>query len=80
MPPWAPDVRDAIFRIPKGVINIMMTRLSSFVRRAVPLLSTGMLLQAGGCDLNSLAAGVAGSVLNSLISSLVFGAFNLAGP
>ncbi len=60
----------------------MMSRVYSIVRRSLPLLGAGMLLQAGSCavDTNALAAGLATSVVNSLISSFVFGAFNLVGP
>ncbi len=58
----------------------MMNRFRLLARRALPLLSAGVLLQAGSCaiDTQSIAQGVATSVLNSLISSLVFGAFGLA--
>ena len=48
-------------------------------RRIAPLLGAGMLLQTGGCnlDINTLAAGLATSIVNNLITNLVFGAFNL---
>ncbi len=39
-----------------------------------------MLLQAGGCtvNFNELFAGLATSVINELITGIIFGAFNLA--
>lgn len=57
----------------------MTKRLSSFVRRLAPVLSAGVLLQAGGCpiDTNLLLAGLVEQIATSFITSLVFGAFNL---
>ena len=60
----------------------MTKRMYLIARRVVPLLSAGMLLQAGGCavDTNALFTGLATAIANNLISSFVFGSFNLAGP
>ena len=57
----------------------MTRRLNGIFRRIAPVLASGMLLQAGGCnlDLNTLAAGLVNSIVNSFITSFVFGAFNL---
>jgi len=48
-------------------------------RRAMALCCAGMMFQTAGCmtGTNELVAGLAVSVVNSLVSSLVFGAFNL---
>ncbi len=60
----------------------MTNRFYSLLRRTVPLLGAGMLFQANGCglDTNALAGGLVTYIANSLISSFVFGAFNLVGP
>ena len=60
----------------------MIERLTFLARRIVPLVSAGFLVQANGCtlDTNSLAAGLATTIVNNLINSFVFGAFNLGGP
>jgi DNA-binding transcriptional regulator PaaX len=58
----------------------MMNRFYSLARRTLPWLGAGVLVQAGSCTPDAIFASVATSVANSLISSLVFGAFNLAGP
>jgi hypothetical protein len=60
----------------------MTKRMYSIARRVVPLLGAGMLLQAGGCavDTNALFAGLATTIARNFISSYVFGAFNLVGP
>lgn len=47
------------------------------VRRSLPLLSAGILLQAGGCDPGALVAQTAQAILTQLIGGIVFGAFNL---
>lgn len=57
-----------------------MTRhWNSIVRKMAPALSAGFLLQANGCaiDTNALAEGVLTAVVNNVISSLVFGIFNV---
>ena len=60
----------------------MARRMYWIARRTVALFGAGILLQTGGCalDTNTLAAGLASTIANNLISSLVFGSFNLAGP
>jgi len=60
----------------------MRHRWFALARRIVPVLGMGMLMQGGGCalDTNALTAGLATYIANSLISSLVFGSFNLVGP
>ena len=60
----------------------MMNRMHSLARRTAALLSAGMLLQTGGCaiDTNAILSGLATSIANNLISSIVFGAFNVVGP
>ena len=59
----------------------MTKRFNYIVRRIVPIVSAGLLFQANGCayDTNSLVAGLASTIANQLISSLVFGAFNVTG-
>lgn len=61
---------------------MMTKRLTYVLRRIVPLASAGLLFQANGCaiDTNALAAGLASTIANNLISSIVFGAFNIVGP
>ena len=57
-----------------------MTRCwNSFVRKAGPLLGAGLLLQVGSCavDPNAVVGGLVTTVLNNLITSVVFGAFNV---
>jgi len=60
----------------------MMNRFYALARRTAPPLGAGMLLQTGGCpiDTTTLAAGLLTSIANSLISNIVFGAFNVIGP
>ena len=60
----------------------MTKRMYSIARRVVPLLGAGMLLQAGGCtlDTNTLLSGLTTAIASNLISSFVFGYFNLVGP
>jgi len=57
----------------------MNMRLYPLLRRALPLLSGGVLLQTGGCgvDLGAFAVQVTQSILGQLVGGLVFGAFNL---
>ena len=57
----------------------MLQRWRRLVRRAAPLCSAGVLFQMSGCsaDVSNLAAGLAVEVVNSLVTSYVFGAFNL---
>ena len=59
-----------------------MTRyVGKMTKRMTAILCSGMLLQAGGCDLEAaeLAAGLFGTIANNLLASFVYGAFNLAG-
>ena len=60
----------------------MINRLYSLTRRVSPLLGAGILLQTGGCviDTNAIFSGLLTSIANNLISSFVFGAFNVVGP
>ena len=60
----------------------MTKRFRYLVRRIIPLVSTGLLFQAGGCafDGNALATSLASTIATNLINSFVFGAFGLAGP
>ena len=59
----------------------MTNRWNALMRKVAPLLSAGMLLQAGGCSFNtdtivqSLVLGVA----NDLVASILFGIFPAAG-
>lgn len=57
----------------------MKRPMAKLFRRAMALCCAGMVFQAGGCmtGTNELVAGLTASVVNSLVSSLVFGAFNL---
>jgi hypothetical protein len=58
----------------------MSQQLHRFTRRIVTLMSAGLLLQAGGCtiDTNALVSGLVTAIANDLITGIVFGAFNLA--
>lgn len=60
----------------------MTKRFNYVVRRIMPIVSAGLLFQASSCalDTNALMAGLATTIANNLISSFVFGAFNLVGP
>jgi len=57
----------------------MMKYWNSLARKAGALLAAGLLLQAGSCavDPSALAGGLMTAVLNNLISSLVYGVFNI---
>lgn len=57
----------------------MLNQWRRLVRRAVPWCSAGVLFQMSSCssDLSNLAAGLTVEVVNSLVTSYVFGAFNL---
>ena len=58
----------------------MTKRFNYIVRRIMPIVSAGLLFQANGCtlDTNSLLSGLASTIANQLISSFVYGAFNLS--
>lgn len=60
----------------------MINRFRSLARRVSPLLGAGILMQTGACalDTNAIFTGLITSISNSLISSIVFGAFNVVGP
>ncbi len=60
----------------------MIKYLHTTTRRITAVLSAGLLLQAGGCyfDRAELAAGLVSSIVNNLLGSYIFGAFNLIGP
>ena len=47
------------------------------MRKAVPLLAAGVLLQAGGCNTNEVLVQWLNAVVASWVQSLVFGSFNL---
>jgi hypothetical protein len=57
----------------------MTKRISKFAWRAYPWLSAGVLLQTGGCNFNfnELLAGLTTSIVNALITDIVFGVFNV---
>ncbi len=57
----------------------MTNRGQVILRRAVPLLSGGLLLQASGCtaDFNTLLQELVTAAATNLVASFVFGAFNL---
>jgi len=57
----------------------MMKYWTSFARKAGPFVAAGLLLQAGSCAVNpsSLAGGLMTAVLNNLITSFVYGVFNI---
>ena len=56
-----------------------MTRLYNWSRRGAAIATMGMLLQAGGCaiDTQSLAVTLFGTILQNLVGTLVFSSFNL---
>lgn len=58
----------------------MMKHFDCFVRRSALILSAGMLLQVGACNVDATTGAVTllGLVLQRLIGGVVFGAFNLA--
>ena len=60
----------------------MFNHFHRLARRVFPVLSAGILLQTGACtlDTNAIFTGLLTSISNSLISSIVFGAFNVVGP
>ena len=60
----------------------MTKRFSYVVRRIMPIMSAGLLFQAGGCafDANALVSSLASTIATNLINSFVFGAFNLTSP
>ena len=57
----------------------MTKRWKAIVRRVVPVLSAGVLLQANGCALDpvALTQGLLTTVVNDVINSIVFGIFNV---
>ena len=57
----------------------MTRRWNSIVRKTAPVLGAGMLLQAGGCgvDLTTSVQGWLTTVVSNLVTSFVFGAFNI---
>lgn len=57
----------------------MSQRFVKLCRQGMALCCAGALFQAGGCmtGTNEILAGLATFVVNNLVSSLVFGAFNL---
>jgi hypothetical protein len=59
---------------------VMSHRLTRLMRRVSPLLGAGVLLQTGSCatNMNEILAGLTNSIVNELITGIVFGFFNLA--
>jgi hypothetical protein len=57
----------------------MIKYWDSFVRKAAPVLGAGLLLQAGGCtlDTGTIASGLLTTIAGHLISSVVYGVFNV---
>lgn len=57
----------------------MTRRWNSIVRKTAPILGAGLLLQAGGCgvDFTTTVQGLLTTVVNNLLASFVFGAFNI---
>lgn len=47
------------------------------MRKVMPLLAGGVLLQTGGCNSNELLAGWLNAIVGAWVQSLVFGSFNL---
>lgn len=58
----------------------MRKRMAKLVARSAALLSAGVLFQTAGCDPGAIVAGLTSSIVNTVISDLVFGAFNVIGP
>ena len=58
----------------------MSHRVNRTMRRLYPLLGAGVLLQTGSCatSLNELGAQLTAAIANELITSFIFGVFNLA--
>ena len=59
----------------------MTKRWNSFLRKAAPVLSAGVLFQTSGCTLNleAFTQNVVLGVLDELISSILFGLFPAGG-
>lgn len=57
----------------------MKSPLRRLYRRAVPILSAGVLLQATGCMITAdeIAQGLLTSAVNAIIADFVFGAFGV---
>lgn len=57
----------------------MTRQWHSIVRKMAPILSAGLLLQAGGCsiDLGTTIQGLVTAAVNDLIASFVYGLFNI---
>ncbi len=60
----------------------MANRWNLVFRRIAPVLSAGLLFQAGGCafNLNETLAGVFSSIATSYITSIVYAALSLPPP
>jgi len=59
----------------------MTNRWNALLRKFAPLLSAGMLLQAGGCSFNTdaIVQSLVLGVVNDLVASFLFGIFPAAG-
>jgi len=55
----------------------MLERAHRIARKLYPLLAAGVLLQTTGCDTSVLSSQLSTLVVQNLIASYVFGAFNL---
>lgn len=57
-----------------------MNRLNGIMRRMAPIFAAGVVFQTTGCtfDTATLTGGLLTYVVNSVVSSFVFSAFNLA--
>ena len=55
----------------------MTKRFQPIMRKAMPLLGAGVLLQAGGCNSNEVLSGLLTSIVGSILQNLVYGSFNL---
>ena len=55
----------------------MTERFQPIMRKSMPLLAAGVLLQVGGCNSNEVLSGLLTSIVGSILQSLIYGSFNL---
>ncbi len=55
----------------------MNVRMQKLMRRAMPFLAAGILLQTGGCDVGGIVGGLASTLAGAVLSDLIYGSFGL---
>ena len=55
----------------------MNVRIQKLMRRVMPFLAAGILLQTSGCDVGGLVGSLASTLAGAVLSDLISGSFGL---